>query len=237
MTSRILAPLLLWTVTTAVALAEATNVKLRTLCLQRIDGIKEVLLVSGDPANPKLTPLPLYTSDYSDEVAVTMNSKTVRFAIKKTNGKGEEELQIVAEGQLNDGARQVAVFLPSGKKKQPYRTLFMNESATEFPMGSTRIVNYTSANVQFIIGEHGLMLKPGKVGMVPLPQKVNSMNQCTVKLYYQDNNGVWILSNSSGWKVSDRTRTMALTYIHPRTKRPTVNSFRETPPWLEGGLR
>lgn len=209
----------------------ARKISLRTLCFQHVDNIREVYLVSGSKEKPILTPVKLFTSTYSDEVVATVTGGRLVFAVQDKNEEGEDFLRTVAEGPLAAGARQVAVFLPSGGKKTPYRLKVIDETEKKFPMGSTLIYNLTSTKARFTIGEHKKELKPGALGLVPLPTKTNNLNQCTVRVFLTDKNGDWKAVSSTVWKASAEMRSLALAYIHPRSKQPTVQCLQETPPW------
>jgi hypothetical protein len=211
-------------------LAQGKKIKLRALCASHADNIREVFLVTGKTENPTLVPVPLYKSAYSDEIEVILPSKDLVFVIKTKGRDGVEQLKTVARGTAPDSTRQLALFLPSGNEEVPYKTTIIDESEASFPLGSTLLFNLSENPARFTIGEHGKDLAPGQHGIVPKPTKVNALNQCTVRLYNQ-RNGEWTMISSTGWKVHEEMRNLALTYIHPRTKRPTVNCFQEVPPW------
>ena len=151
--------------------------------------------------------------------------------MREQDADGEEVLRTVAQGTLGSGARQLAIFLPSGTKDQPYQLKIIDESEAKFPMGSTLIFNLTAAKARFTIGEHAKELAPGALGLVPLPAKVNALNQCTVRVFLTDTTGQWRPISSTVWRSSDEMRSLALAYIHPSSKQPVVQCLQETPPW------
>ena len=211
--------------------AQERKVSLRTLCFQHVDGLRDVLLVTGTPDEPKLTPVRLYTSAYSDAVVESFEGSALRFAVEVAGPDGAKTLKTVAEGTLRAGARQVAIFLPSGKDDQPYRLMVVDETEEKFPMGATMIYNLTATKARFAIGEHGKELEPGALGLVPLPAEVNDLNQCTVRVFLLGGEGTWVPVSSTAWRVSEEMRSLALAYINPRSKQPTVHCLQETPPW------
>ncbi|NNM30606.1 MAG: hypothetical protein HKO57_13885 [Akkermansiaceae bacterium] len=218
-------------VTVGTAAAQSRKISLRTLCFQHVDGLREVLLVSGSPEKPKLIPVELFTSTYSEPVVASIAGDVLRFAVEVTGADGEKQLKTVAQGKLAAGARQVAVFLPSEKPGIPYRLTVIDETEKNFPMGSTLIYNLTGTKARFLIGEHRKEIGPASLGLVPLPTEVNELSQCTVRVGLLGPDGKWIPVSSTAWRVSEEMRSFALAYIHPRTRQPVVNCLQETPPW------
>ncbi|NNC89087.1 MAG: hypothetical protein HKN82_11565 [Akkermansiaceae bacterium] len=211
--------------------AQSRKISLRALCFQHVDDIHDVLLVTGTEDDPVTTPVRLFTSAYSDPVEVTVTGPRLVFAVQPGGPAGGDQLRIVAEAPLAAGARQMVIFLPSRKAGRPYELTVIDESEAAFPMGSTLIYNITSTSARFTIGEYGRELKPGAHGLIPLPKRTNSLNQCTVRVFLADRDGAWQAVSSTVWKTSPKLRSLALTYIHPRTMQPTVHCFQETPPW------
>ncbi|MGD7654230.1 MAG: hypothetical protein ACQCXQ_13505, partial [Verrucomicrobiales bacterium] len=64
------------------AVSAAEMVSVRALCLQHVDGLKDVKLLSGSAKNPILTPVKLFTTTYSDQVSVPMDGgKKMTFVV------------------------------------------------------------------------------------------------------------------------------------------------------------
>jgi len=213
--------------------AEGTRtVSLRTLCFQHIDGLKEVLLITGKKGAREQLPVKLYTSAYSDEIEAKVSDNQLLFAVPVPDPEdGAEPFRIIATAKLAAGPRQLAIFFPGKSKDSPYSVQVMDESEQAFPMGSTLIYNLTKTTGRFTIGEHGKEIKSGKIGMIPMPTKVNQLNQCTVRVFLLDDQGAWQTVSCTVWRASEDMRGLALAYIHPKTGQPTVNCFQETPPW------
>jgi hypothetical protein len=227
-------PVILLLVLTLVSQAaeNVRTIQLRTLCFQHVNGLKEVLLVTGKKGARQQFPVKLFTSAYSDEIEAKVTDEQLLFAVPVDDPKdGEEPFRIIAEARLAKGSRQLAIFFPSKDDDSPYRVQVLDESEQAFPMGSTLIYNLTQTTGRFTIGEHGKEIKSGKTGLVPLPTKVNKLNQCTVRVFLLDDQEAWKTVSSTVWKASKEMRGLALAYIHPKTGQPTVNCFQETPPW------
>lgn len=207
---------------------DARKVKLRTLCFEHVGDIRKVLLVG---AEEKTVEVDLFTSGFSDEIEATVSGPDLRFAIAATGPDGKAILKTVASGKAAAGTRQLAVFLPGTKEGMPYRLMVIDDSEEKFPLGTTLAFNFAPVPVRFAIGEHSSDLKPGGQAVIPQAKKVNEMNQCNVVISFADKTNKWMPVNNTRWLSLPQERALAIAFIHPVTKQPTVNSYRETPPW------
>lgn len=210
---------------------EASKISLRTLCFKRVGSVKELLLLTGTEEDPKPIPVPLYISIYSDEIPVEISRDTLTFALEKKGPDGEPTYEVVAEGKLEKGARQVAVFIPSGDPKKPYRVLTIDETEAAFPLGSTLIVNLSPEPTRFTIGEHDNIVASGKTLRVPIATDVNDLKQATVRVYVPTPEKKWRAVSSTVWKALPNYRNIAISYQNPRNGRTSVNCYQEVPPW------
>ena len=214
------------------SVAQTRTISLRTLCFQHSGDLKEVMLVSGKKGSRKLLPVRLYTSAYSDEIEAKIEGGQILFAVPDEDPtEGAEPFRVIAQAMAAPGNRQLAVFFPVKDGKSPYKVQIIDESEQAFPMGSTLIYNLTQTSGRFSIGEHEKEIPSGKTGLLPLPTKVNQLNQCTVRIALLNPKKEWKMVSSTVWRASDQMRGLALAYIHPKTGKPTVNCFQETPPW------
>ena len=207
---------------------DARKVKLRTLCFEHVGEIRKVLLVGSDD---KTVEVDLFTSGFSDEIEATVSGPDLRFAVATTDASGKVTLKTVASGKAAAGTRQLAVFLPGTKEGTPYRLIVIDDSEEQFPLGTTLAFNFASVPVRFAIGEYSSDLKPGGQALIPQARKVNEMNQCNVVISFADKTDKWVPVNNTRWLSLPQERALAIAFIHPVTKQPTVNSYRETPPW------
>ena len=210
------------------AAQDARKVKLRTLCFEHVGEIRKVLLVGPEE---KTVEVDLFTSGFSDEIEATVSGPDLRFAIAATGPDGKAILKTVASGKAAAGTRQLAVFLPGTKEGMPYRLMVIDDSEEKFPLGTTLAFNFAPVPVRFAIGEHSSDLKPGGQAVIPQAKKVNEMNQCNVVISFADKTNKWMPVNNTRWLSLPQERALAIAFIHPVTKQPTVNSYRETPPW------
>lgn len=209
------------------ASAESRKVKLRTICFEHAGDLKNVVLVGGDRKTPG-PELPLFTSAFSDEIEATIQGDELVFAGISADGS---PLIPVASGKAVPGERQLVVFIPGARGANPYRLLVIDDSEKAFPMGATIAYNLSSSAVRFSVGEHASDLKPGAHWLIPQPKKVNAMNQAGVVISFADKSGKLVPVNSTRWLSTDQQRTLAIAYVHPETRQPTVNAYVDTPPW------
>jgi len=211
---------------------EGGKAMLRTLCFQHVDDIREVQVLQGKEGAESGVPVKLFTSAFSDEVEIKVGEGGLRFGVPVADAApGEEAFKVVAKGRTPGGSRLLAVFFPSGEKDMPYRVSIIDESESNFPMGSTLIYNLTPTDARFTIGERAVEIASGKMAKVELPKKVNALNQTTVRFYLKNMGGEWEVVSSTVWQATDAMRGLALAYLHPLTQIPTVNCLQETPPW------
>jgi hypothetical protein len=215
--------------TLATAAAQDTRkVKLRTLCFEHVGDLKKVLLVG---AGDKTVEVDLFTSGFSDEIEATVSGPDLRFAVAGTDAAGKATLETVASGKAAAGTRQLAIFLPGAKDGPPYRLMVIDDSDEKFPLGTTLAFNFAPVPVRFAIGEHTKDLDPGGEALIPQAKKVNEMNQCNVVISFADATRAWKPVNNTRWLSLPQERALAIAFIHPVTRQPTVNCYRETPPW------
>jgi len=211
------------------AQAPARKIKFRTLCLEHVGDIKQVQLVAPDGKTG--IPLDLFTSVISKEVEATVTGDQLNFGIPGKDAKGADGFKPVATAKALASNRQLALFLPGQPGGTPYSVVMVDDNEATWPMGSTRLYNLAPTPVRFDIGENSKVVAPGKSDIVPQAKKVNALNQCPVVISFADKAGKLIPVNSTLWLSTDQQRSLAISFIHPITKQPTVNSFPETPPW------
>jgi hypothetical protein len=212
--------------------AQNRKISLRTLCFRHAYNVKEVFLATGSAKKTVFTKATLYTSTYSDPITLTITDNALGVALPvEVSKKYPDGYQMFATKKIGLGKRQLAIFIPTTNPKKPYRLTIIDEGEQNFPMGSTLIYNLSNTDFRMTIGEHLKVVKPLKQAKLPLPKKINALNQATVRTYRKNTEGNWMIISSTVWKTSDKLRGLAIAYIHPLTKKPVVDYFQETPPW------
>jgi hypothetical protein len=208
-------------------------VKLRTICFQHVQDVKKVLAISGGE-NPKAVEVDLFTTVISDEVDAFATDGKLIFAIEEGEENGKPKYKTVATANAVEGSRQLAIFIPGGDDGPLYRCFVVDDSLRNFPMGSTLAVNLAPVPFRFAIGEHVQAVHPGKIEKIPMARKTNDRGQVSVIIGIADKEGQggWRAVNQTRWFTGADKRDLAIGFIHPKTKQPTVNCYADTPPFL-----
>ncbi len=227
--TRILLCLFLFSLTLS---AQNTKISLRTLCFRHAHDVKEIFPATGSTKKTTYSKTRLYTSAYSDPVPLTVSGNSLKVALPvKVSKKHPDGYRIFATKTIGPGKRQLAIFIPTTNPKKPYRLTIIDEGEKNFPMGSTLIYNLSNTDLRMTIGEHRKEIKPLKQTKIPIPKKINALNQATIRTYVKNTEGKWLIVSSTVWKTSKKLRGLAIAYIHPLSKKTVVDCFQETPPW------
>lgn len=212
------------------AAQQTRTVKLRAICFQHVGDIRKVSAVSGGE-KPTAVEFELFTSSISDEVEAVVTGDKLTFAVQGTGPDGKAALRTVATARAVPGPRQLAIFVPGEPNGMPYRCFVIDDSVQKFPMGSTTAVNLSSVPFRFSIGEHVKDLIPGKIETIPMARKTNDRGQVSVIISVADAaaEGGWKAVSQTRWFTGTDKRDLAIAYIHPKTKQPTVNCYADTP--------
>lgn len=219
-------------VTTAAA-QEKRQVKLRAICFQHVNDIKKLHAVSsGEDATA--VEFDLFTTVISDEVAAVATNGVLTFAVP---GEEEGSFKTIATAKAVPGPRQLAIFVPGEEGGPAYRCFVIDDSLKNFPMGSTMAVNLSPVAFRFSIGEHIKAIQPGKIESIPMARKANDRGQVSVVISIADaaGEGGWRAVNQTRWFTGTDKRDLAIGFIHPKTKQPTVNCYADTPAWINEG--
>lgn len=209
---------------------EVRQVKLRAICFQHVDGLKQVFAVSGGEGAPSAVGVDLFTTVISDEVEAIVENGLLTFAVP---GGEEGTFKTITTAKAVPGARQLAIFIPGEKGKSPYRCFVVDDSLKQFPMGSTLAVNLSPVPFRFSIGEHVKAVASGKIETIPMATKANERGQVSViiSIAEQAAEGGWRAVNQTRWFTGRDKRDLAIGFIHPQTGQPTVNCYADTPPF------
>jgi hypothetical protein len=214
--------------------AELRPVQLRSVCFQHVNDVKKLFVVSGGE-NPKATEFDLYTTVISDVVETSATDGVLTFAMADGVVDGKPKYKTVATAKAASGAHQLAIFIPGEGEGSPYRCFVIDDSEGNFPMGSTMAVNLSTVPFRISIGEHLKAVNPGKIENIPMAKKANDRGQVSVIISIADPAGEsgWRAVNQTRWFTGTDKRDLAIGFIHPKTKQPTVNCYGDTPPWLQ----
>ena len=223
--------LLFLLVSCALAAGEHRNVKLRALCFQHVGDVKKLYAMSGGDS-PKAVEFDLFTTVISEPVDAVVTDGKLTFAMADGEENGKPKFKTVTTAPAGPGPRQLAIFIPAESEEKPYLCFVVDDSTKAFPMGSTLAVNLSNVAFQFAIGEHLKVVTPGKIEKIPMARKANERGQVSVIISIADADaeGGWYAVNQTRWFTGTDKRDLAISYLHPLTKQPTVNCYTDTMP-------
>jgi hypothetical protein len=212
--------------------ADEQTIEFRTLCFQHQEDIKKVLTSSPDGKGKDMLEVPINRA-YSEKMKMTAKDGLAVFAVKVPGVDGEEPtFRTVAQAKLPASRQVLFVFLPGGGKgaKHPYRLLALADDERSFPWGHVRMINIAPVSVRFNLGEYSgtkaRTLKPNTRDQVAKIRKLNPYNMYNVVIEFQSKSG-FAVTNNTRWKSIARKRDLAISFIHPKTRRPTVALFSD----------
>ncbi|MDG0994341.1 MAG: hypothetical protein P8O22_06375 [Akkermansiaceae bacterium] len=216
----------------SVAFADEQTIGFRTLCFQHQEDIKKVLTSSPDGKDKGMLEVPINRA-YSEKMKMTAKDGLAVFAVKVPGVDGEEPtFRTVARAKLPASRQVLFVFLPGGGKgaKHPYRLLALPDDERSFPWGHVRMINIAPVSVRFNLGEYSgtkaRTLKPNTRDQVAKIRKLNPYNMYNVVIEFQSKSG-FAITNNTRWKSIARKRDLAISFLHPKTRRPTVALFQD----------
>jgi len=124
------------------------------------------------------------------------------------------------------------VFLPGGGEGEdrPYRLLALPDDERSFPWGQLRLFNMAPVPVRFHLGEYSgsraRTLEPGALDQIARIRKLNSYKMYNVVIEFQTKSG-FVTTNNTRWKSIERKRDLAISFLDPKTRRPTVALFQD----------
>lgn len=210
--------------------AEDAKVAFRTLCLGFSGDLNSVAIPGKEPG--KFQEVPLYTG-LSEVIEGRFADGEARFYVPAA-GEGEAP-RLVAKAKLGTSARQLFLFVPSGKEGKPaYSLKCYNDDLKSFGMGHVRAINASAVPVRFVIsGQTTPAIPPGKHAVFPHSQKVNEYNMYPVVVEFLGKGDQWVKGQSVSWKSTDRRREVVVTMIDPKFNQPVVKMYGDVPPWVE----
>lgn len=210
---------------------QGTQVSFRLLCFEHRNNVTSAFAPGDDATH---IPVPLFTSSFSEVMKARFTHGRAAFFIEEAQADGKMKKTIVAEGPLARSPRQAFVLMPSDEKKDGvvYRVLAFDDGEEAFPMGSTRVLNFSQFPVRLnIAGSLQPPIKPGGNAMIPLVKKVDDWNMFTAMIQFGVSTDQWVDVATQSWKASERKRDWVITLYDAETRLPTIRQYKDIPPW------
>ena len=224
---------LLFALAAPLAAQQARKVTLRTLCFTHVNGVKKVYLPGPEPGS--LVEVPLFTEVFSLPVEASLAGGKATFFLSEAAPEAGKPRPALPPVNVPDSSKVLFLFLPNpGKPETPYLVVPMADDETAFPLGTTKAMNLTPANVRFDLGEFagpkGVVVAPGKTAIIEPVKKVNHLNQFDAKVMYEVKPKEFAEFYNSRWRSVAGKRDIAIAYVDPQTKKPMVNLYEDAPP-------
>lgn len=209
---------------------ELRPVKLRAICFQHVGEIRKLVAVTGGE-KPSSVEFPLYTTAICNEIDAFASDGMLHFAMEEGVVDGKAKYKTITTAKALPGPRQLVIFTPGKSADSPYRCFVVDDSLENFPMGTTLAINLSVQAFQFAIGEHVVVVNPGKIEKIPMAKKTNDRGQVSVVISVasQQDKSAWRAVNQTRWFTGTDKRDLAISFIHPKTQNPTVNCYADTP--------
>ena len=136
---------------------------------------------------------------------------------------------LAASGKLPpDLKRAVVVVLPAPAGSKPaYRMVVIDDSATAFPKGESRVLPLVTVETAIQAGEHRLPIHPGKITSVPPVKQRDEFNMAQTNFYYQQG-GAWVPFTERQLQFLDAYRRIFIIHATPGALQPSVTTIVDT---------
>ena len=129
----------------------------------------------------------------------------------------------IAEVKIPSSMREPLIVLVPVEGEMRYKALVLDRSVTDFPMGSYKLVNFSSRNLRGIIGKTLTRVSAWNVTTFN-PSKANDDDRLQVQFQYMEGDR-WFTFGSTTWSVRSDKRTLLCAYISPDTGRMRIRGI------------
>lgn len=121
--------------------------------------------------------------------------------------------------------RAMVVVLPAPAGSKPaYRMVVIDDSATAFPKGESRVLPLLGVETAIQAGEHRLPIHPGVITNVPPVKKRNEFNMAQTNFYVKDGDA-WVPFTERQLQFLDVCRRLFIVHVTPGALQPTVSTI------------
>jgi hypothetical protein len=136
---------------------------------------------------------------------------------------------VVAVATIPSGMKNVLVmFFPhpaDSEEKTAYRTVAINASADGIPVDGALVMNLYGSDVRVVLGEHRVLLKPGKSTGLVRPKKRNDYNMAPVVIQAKAN-GEWKIMAETLVRFPPGQQQFFVSYPDPATKSLALRAYQ-----------
>ena len=200
---------------------EAPTIKIRTLCFERDpSGIDKLVVFKEDKSTVKLI-FPESFPSQPEKVPVVNGS--VFF-----HNPAQLDAPPIAIAKIPAGIKEaLIIFFPSTGTEPTtvYDTVVINASLKGIPEDGALIMNIYSHDVRVVVGEHRILLPPGKSTGVARPKERNDYNMAAV-VFQTEINGQWTTIAETAIHFPPDQQQFFLTYPDARTKSLALRTYQ-----------
>jgi len=195
------------------------SVACRFLCFERAKDGTTKFIAAGAGGQAVDCPLPI--SMPSAPVSLVAKNGVIEFR----KAVGDAAPSAVAKVPAGVGSAFVLMLPPTGNEGRIHDVVVIEDSEKGFPKDGCVVLNLYEQNVRFIIGEHQVLLPPGKTAPLERPKKLDEFNMGATAFQFQSGEE-WRTASESLMRFPEGQRHLFVTFVDPATKRPRLKSFR-----------
>jgi len=129
----------------------------------------------------------------------------------------------IAAVKIPGSMKEPLLILVPTEGQMRYKALAIERSVTDFPMGSYKLINFSSRNVRGIIGKTLMQVSAFKMTSFD-PSKGNADDRLNVQFQYREGDR-WHTFGATTWANRTDKRTLLCAYISPDTGRMKIRGI------------
>lgn len=200
---------------------ESPSVQIRVLCFERDPtGINKLSVINPDKSKIDLK---FPESSFSPKTKVPVVEGKVGF-YNPANLAGPP----IAIASIPAGMKSgIVLFFPAegGKDNLAYRTFVIDASMGKIPQDGALVMNLFDKEVRVVIGEHRLILLPGKNAPVVRPKDRNDYNMTPV-IFLAEVNGEWKTASETLVRFPEKLQQLFVSYLDAQSKRLSFRAYQ-----------
>ena len=150
--------------------------------------------------------------------------------ILRTKGLDEEGLTIypaIASAKIPSSFKKPLLILIPGKEKV-YKTIVLDRSEKNFPMGGYKFINFSPVSIRGLIGKTQVNVKSNKI----ITFNPTTDEEGLLKVHFQyEHDKAWKTFGRTFWPNDKERRGLLCSYVDPRTKRMKIKGIPLSKPY------
>ena len=213
----------------------AVQLQIRAVLHDPVNPVAELFLPDQTGAIVKLN---LMLGNLSvEQTAILIDDSLVLYNTEAVDPKNPQA-SVAATVKVPSNIKQAIVIVVPGpaNSKPAYRMIVLDNSATAFPKGESRIISLIGVEAAIEAGEHKLPLTAGKITPLPAVKKVNEFNMAQTNFYYKENTS-WVAFSERQLQYLDEFHRIFIVHVTPGAIFPTVTTIVDVAPAKPIGSR